>query len=287
MPRKSLITIYKAFLRPLIDYGDIIYDQPQNESFYEKLESVRYKLALAITGAIQGSSREKIYQELGLESLKSRRWNKRLCCMFKIMNEKAPNYLTNLIPKCNQPFRTRTNHIPTFHCRTDCFKNSFFLSTLSDWFNLDITIRNSDSIAVFKSRLLSFIRPIANNVYNIFDPIGLKLLTRFRLGLSHLNEHRFRHNFQDCMNPLCSCSLDIEDTSHYLLHCHHFSQHRIDLMNSVNSIYENFDSLADSNKKDVLLFGDPSSDGNTNKFILEATLLYIKSTERFSGSLFV
>ena len=74
MPRKSLITIYNAFLRPLIDYGDIIYDQPQNESFCEKLESVQYKAALAITGAIQGSCREKLYQELGLESLKSRRW---------------------------------------------------------------------------------------------------------------------------------------------------------------------------------------------------------------------
>ena len=72
LPRKSLLTIYKAFLRPLIDYGDIIYDQPQNESFCEKLESVQYKAALAITGAMQGTSRDKIYQELGLESLKSR-----------------------------------------------------------------------------------------------------------------------------------------------------------------------------------------------------------------------
>ena len=88
LPRKSLITIYKAFLRPLIDYGDIIYDQPQNESFCEKLESVQYKAALAITGAIQGSSREKLYQELGLESLKSRRWYRRLCCMYKTMKKK-------------------------------------------------------------------------------------------------------------------------------------------------------------------------------------------------------
>ena len=64
------MTIYKAFLRPLIDYGDIIYDQPQNESLCEKLESA----ALAITGTIQGTSHDKIYQELELESLKSRRW---------------------------------------------------------------------------------------------------------------------------------------------------------------------------------------------------------------------
>ena len=73
LPRKSLVTIYKAFLRPLIDYGDIIYDQPQNESFCEKIESVQYKTTLGITGAIHGTSHDKIYEELGLESLKSRR----------------------------------------------------------------------------------------------------------------------------------------------------------------------------------------------------------------------
>ena len=71
MPRKSLITIHKAFLRHLIDYGDIICDQPQNDSFSEKLEIIQYKAALAITGAIQSISRDKRYQELGLESLKS------------------------------------------------------------------------------------------------------------------------------------------------------------------------------------------------------------------------
>ena len=91
MPRKSLMTICKAFLRPLFDYRDIIYDQPQNESFCEKLESVQYKATLAITSAIQGTSRDKVYQELGLQSLKSRRWYKRLTCMFKTMKEGAPN----------------------------------------------------------------------------------------------------------------------------------------------------------------------------------------------------
>ena len=88
------------------------------------------------------------------------------------------------------------------------------------------------------------------------------------------------------MNPLCSCSLEIEDTSHYLLHCHHFSQYRIDLMNSVKSILENFESLSDNVKKDILLYGDSCLDGNKNKFIFKATLTYIKSTNRFSGSIF-
>ena len=158
--------------------------------------------------------------------------------MFKIVKKEVPNYLINLIPKIKQTTKTRINRMPTFHCRTDCFENSFFPSTLNDWYNFDETIKNSESISIFKSRLLSFIRPLESNVYNIFDPIGLKFLTRWRLGFSHLNEHRFRHNFQDCMNPLCSCILENENTSHYLLHCHYFSQYRIGLMDSVKSIWK-------------------------------------------------
>ena len=93
-------------LRPLLEYGDIIYDQPQNESISKKIENIQYKGALAITGAFQGTSREKLYKELGLESLKSRRWYKRLSCMFKIMNEQALDYLIKLIPNCEKTIRT-------------------------------------------------------------------------------------------------------------------------------------------------------------------------------------
>ena len=128
MPQKSFITIYKAFLRPLIDYGDIVYNQPQNDSFSEKLEAIQYKTALVITGAIQRTSRDKIYQEVGLESLKSRRWYKCLSLMFKIMKE--------------QTIRTRNNCILVYHCRIQAF---FFPSTFKDWFSLDEGIRNSET----------------------------------------------------------------------------------------------------------------------------------------------
>ena len=202
------------------------------------------------------------------------------------MNEQAPRYLINLIPKCNQSIRTRNSHIPTFYCRTDCFKYSFFPSTLRDWFNLDEFIRCAESISMFKNRLLSLIRPVQSSVLDIFDTKGLKLLTHLRLEFSHLNEHRFRHNVESCVNPLCSCSLTTEDTKHYLLHCHHFTHHRIDLMNSVNSVIHNFESLSDLDKKAILLYGDPGLDNNKNNLILEVTINYIKVSERFTGSLF-
>ena len=73
LPRAPLITIYKSFIRPHFDYGDMIYDQTFNMSFQQKMETIQYNAALVITGAIRGSSREKIYQELDLETLQQRR----------------------------------------------------------------------------------------------------------------------------------------------------------------------------------------------------------------------
>ena len=79
LPRPSLLQIYKSFVRPHLDYGDIIYDKAFIGYFQKKLESIQYNVALAITGAISRTSREKIYAELGLESLQDRRWYRKLC----------------------------------------------------------------------------------------------------------------------------------------------------------------------------------------------------------------
>ena len=130
---------------------------------------------------------------------------------------------------------------------------------------------------------MSFIRPVQSNIYHIFDPKGLKFLTRQQLGISHLNEHKFRHEFQNCPNPLCSSNLEIENTSHYLLHCQHFSNHRIDLMNSVKSVIINFESTTDNRTGDILFYGDSRFDENKNKFLLQATVNHLKNSERFSG----
>ena len=78
------------------------------------------------------------------------------------------------------------------------------------------------------------------------------------------------------------CSLETEDTVHYLLHCHHFSQYRFDLINNLKSVSDDFESFSDNVKRDILLYGDSRFDTNKNKLILEATITYIKNT----GSLY-
>ena len=69
LPRDSFITIYKSFVRFHLDYGGLVYDQSNNESFSQQFESVQYNPSLTITGAIKGTSRLKLYNEIGLESL--------------------------------------------------------------------------------------------------------------------------------------------------------------------------------------------------------------------------
>ena len=85
-PRNALLTIYKSFVRPHLDYGDILYDKPNNENFQKKLEKVKYRTCLAITSAIQGTSRIKLYDELGLYSLIKRCWCNKLIFFYKIVN---------------------------------------------------------------------------------------------------------------------------------------------------------------------------------------------------------
>ena len=88
--------MYKWFIWPYLDYGDIVYDRVFNESFHKNLGSIQYNAAIAITGAIRDTS-EKLFQELGLESLKSRRGLRKLCLFYKILPEKSPSYLFQLI----------------------------------------------------------------------------------------------------------------------------------------------------------------------------------------------
>ena len=87
-------------------------------------------------------------------------------------------------------YNIRNRNKSFFHCRTESFKNSFFPFTIEAWYSLDPSIINSNSLEVFKSKLLAFIRPVQRSICKVLNPQGLKLLTRLCLGLSRLNENR-------------------------------------------------------------------------------------------------
>ena len=98
---KTLLKIYKYFVRPNFDYADIIYGKPFNESFKAKIEMIQYQEALVITEAIKGTSRDCLYQEIGLESVAYRRWSRKIFFFHKIVNELLPPYLQSYLNYCN------------------------------------------------------------------------------------------------------------------------------------------------------------------------------------------
>ena len=109
LPRRTLLTFYKSYVRPHLYYGDILYDKPDNQNFENKLEKVQYKVFLTITAAVQGTSRQRPYDELGLISLSKRRWYNKLIFFYKIVNVLLPDYLQSYIevlPQDNYTLRS-------------------------------------------------------------------------------------------------------------------------------------------------------------------------------------
>ena len=131
-------------------------------------------------------------------------------------------------------------------------------------------------------------QPNQCSIYRIHNSVGLKLLTRLRLGLSHLNEHRFNNNFQSYINHSCSCSLAIESTTQFLLHCHHFSNTRSTFLNSIIEVLgsiTNISDLSDCALVKILLFVDQNYTQAENAYIINATIKYLVDSERFNGPL--
>ena len=239
-------------------------------------------VCLTITGVIRGTSKENLYEELTLESLQSRCWYRKLSCSYKLFNSEHLHYLFKLIISRSSDYVTKNMHnIPFLKTRHTFLKNSFFPSTIIEWNKLDYNIRNSSSFNIFRESILKFTRPSANNFFNSHNPKRIKFITRLWLVLSHLREHKFKHNFQDSLNPFCNCGLDIESTAHYLLHSPTDLTERHILLSTIENIDDNLLDLSEPVLIKTLLFGSNSFDTSANTNVLNATIKYVLFTKRF------
>ena len=106
LPLHSLITIYKSFVRPCFDHGDIIYDEPKKKNLNRKIERIQCNATVLVTVAIKGTYQSRLYNELGLESLKFRRCFRKLCTFYKIKTTGVPQWLSDLFPQNNHLYNT-------------------------------------------------------------------------------------------------------------------------------------------------------------------------------------
>ena len=293
LPLKTLIRMYKALARSHVDYCDLIYHIPPTlhapplgttlHDHMESIEKTQYQAALAVTGAWQGTSRIKIYEQLGWESLSDRRMCKRILQLHKIIDGKTPDYLRDKLPMNRNVVINLPNVFCEIRCRTSRYKNSFFPNAVSHWNNVITDFKDFPSFTELKKHITSLIRPTAKNIFDIFNPTHLRYLFQLRLGLSRLRHHKKRHNFLDTPSDLCLCKSGIEDTRHYLFTCPFFANPREVLLSCVENVTRDKNLIHSMNTTDLFLYGDPSLSDSENKTILSATLKFIETTNRLAS----
>ena len=187
LPGNTLNELFKLHVRPHLEYGDVIYHIPAKvcefssniilPTMMDKLESVQCAAALTITGTWRGSSQTKLSNKLGWESLNSRRWSRRLTLFYKMINNLTPGYTRDQISEPQLAHFSHRNQdtIGRIRPKNEKFKSSFYPNCLAEWNELDHEIRLSQSVAIFKEKLISKIRPPARSTF-VIDPKGLSYL---------------------------------------------------------------------------------------------------------------
>ena len=272
LDRKSLEIIYTSFIRPILEYGNEIWD---NCTQYEKdgLEKIQTEAARIATGATKLVSIENLYSEIGWDTLDIRRKKQKLTLFYKMVNNFTPNYLSSLIPSSvteASNYNLRNSHdIRTVNARTSQYFSSFLPSTIREWNTLPESQRNSLTITSFKYQLNQ-----PNSYIPKFSYVGERrvqiLHTRLRTKCSSLNYYIFSKNLTD--SPLCRCG-SVENTEHYLLQCRLYHQSRTEMLNSISQVCHV--------TLDVLLFGDSSMSNEANTTIFLSVQKFIKDSKRF------
>ena len=228
-----------------------------------------------MTGLPIFASQNSLYYETGWDTHADRHKNKKLNLMYKITN----SYLSDLLPnRVNEVLRNSDNYQIPFS-RLCSFDTSFFPATLRLWNDLDQSIRNSSTIAEFKSKLKTQShkdRAIFYFFYFFFffgngDWKLTILLTRIRHNCSILNADL--HRVKIVPSPTCSCGALHESSHHYFFECSNCINQRNNLLRDLSSIP--FVTL------DALLYGCSTFDEQRNSQIINAVLLFIKDSNRF------
>jgi hypothetical protein len=294
--RNQLTGIFLKMIRPILEYGSIIYD---NCSFGDskKLENVQRRAALICTGAMRRTETRKIMQLLGWPSLENRRKQHKIVMFFKIYNNLTPLYLSESI-QCKVTKTTLRNKkiisIVPPKTRLTCYRGSFFPTVINEWNNLPDSITNVVKLVAFQSMLSMHKNPeykIKSTcpMFSISSGFYGRILLQIKLGLSKLNHHLFEYNITD--NPFCPKCLDsIEDTKHYFLNCLAYTNPRKNLLNAMQVCLNKCELSINSPDEFIfyILNGIEITDNNyskkansVNRELFNIVKMFMISTERF------
>ncbi len=274
--RKSLNQIYISYLRPIIEYASIVWD---NCTIFEKdsLEKIQYEAARTVTGLTRSVSIDRLLREIGWVPLSDRRKIQKLTLVYKHKHGDLPYYLNELFPPTVaeiNPYNLRnSNNFITLARRTEIYSKSVIPSSLQLWNELNSDIRESTSLSAFKAKLKdNFKPPVVPSYYLAGVRVNQFIMHVSETSVcSNLNSDRCNNHLRE--NPSCTCGNGLEDAEHYFFRCTNFTNQRRQLF--VNTRI--FHPLS-TNK---LLFGIENCSNEENEFLFKEVHTFIKSTDRF------
>jgi hypothetical protein len=284
LPRSALSKYYVSFVRPVLEYGSVVFDNcTAHES--HSLEQVQRRAALLCTGAFKRSSYKKLLDELGWESLEDRRKKAKLILMFKIINNLTPNYLKELIPPqvldaTNYNLRNR-QHIRLPASRTQYMQTSYIPSTLKQWNALDPEIRSIRTVSTLKAHFKFRPNPMSK-LYSVSYEYSFRFLTQIRLGLSKLKNHLFTHGI--LLDPICpNCqNHELETPAHYFLHCPAYAAHRGEMSRGLRDLLAPESISNNPALLNTIIFGCTDASFEINIELFKTVCNFIKNTKRFT-----
>ena len=275
LSKSTLDKLYCTYIRPLLEYCSEVWDGC-NMTDANRLEQVQLNAARIVTGLPIFASKRALYYETGWETLAERRKVRKLCLMYKIVNNDTPTYLNDLLPNRvnetnNYNLRNRNNFEIPF-TRLCSFESSFFPSTLKLWNELDLETRTAPTFLQFKAHIKSVTNQAENHI--TFGDRKLNIiLTRIRHRCSSLRGDLSSVNI--IPNSNCDCGAPSESAEHYFFECPLYTEARDRLFQSLNlgtDININFQ---------LLTLGCQHFDNETNRSILLSVLRFLKDSHRF------
>jgi hypothetical protein len=278
----SLETLYKSFVRPILEYADIVWDAPDaHRHGLDILERVQTEAARIVTGATARCSTENLYKEAGWEKLSLRRRLHRSTMMFKIMTGLAPESLLQKIPnrvEARTRYRLRNRgDIQVPFTRLVSYTQSFFPTAVRLWNEFTNALTNSPSVAAFKYNYLKATpRPRTNPLVYRGERREAVSHSRMRIGCSGLNADLCRE-LHVLDSAACTCpSGDDETADHYLLHCEKYRAERHIMITNLAQL-EHLQPNCE-----LLLHGDPTKTLEHNTEIFKQVHQFIKTSKRFA-----
>ena len=287
LPRETLNTIYKTYVRPYFDYCDCIYDGHLTIHDELRLERLQNRSARLVTNTLQRTPTNKLRDELGWDSLKTRRKIHRLI-LYRQLKEDAthiPDYIRSMIPeerkqKAGRILRNENHHtIPRY--TKSCYQRSFIPTTCLHWNQLPNRIRACREIKKFKRNIKELYgTPQPPHYFTLGTKVGNTMHTRIRLGMSKLHAHQY--SIQKATNPACDCGYRQENTKHFILHCPHYSLIRFTLFQQISThLNIDFHNLSDTTKLETLLYGHNTTEHNAPQVSL-AFQTFLENTARLT-----